>query len=73
MGTDTILYILPELGFPVDSDSKESICNVEDLDLIPESGRSPGGGCGNPLQCFLLGEFHVWRLQSMGLQRVGHD
>ena len=43
---------------------------------IPESGRSPGGGHGNPLQIL------AWRipwteepggLQSMGLQRVGHN
>ena len=54
MGTDTILHTLPESGFPVDSDSKESICNVEDSDLIPGSGRSLGGGRGNPLQYFYL-------------------
>ena len=38
------------LGFPDGSDGKESICNMGDLDLIPGLGRSPGGGCGNPLQ-----------------------
>ena len=32
------------LGFPGGSDSKESTCNVGDLGLIPELGRSPGGG-----------------------------
>ena len=32
------------------SDSKESACNAGDPDLIPESGRSPGGGNGDPLQ-----------------------
>ena len=36
--------------FPGDSDSKESACNVEDLDSIPGLGRSPGGGHGNSLQ-----------------------
>ena len=25
-------------------------CNARDPSLIPESGRSPGGGHGNPLQ-----------------------
>ena len=33
--------------------SKESTCNAEasgDMDSIPESGRSPRGGHGNPLQ-----------------------
>ena len=37
-------------GFPGVSDGKEFACNVEDLGLIPGSGRSPGGGHGNPLQ-----------------------
>ena len=32
------------------SDSKESACHVRDLGSIPESGRSPGEGSGNPLQ-----------------------
>ena len=39
-----------ELGFPGDSDSKESACNVWDLGSIPGSGRSPGEGNGNPFQ-----------------------
>ena len=38
-----------------DSDGKEAACNVGDLGLIPGSGRSPGGGHGNPLQCSCLG------------------
>ena len=29
---------------------KESACNAGDAALIPQSGRSPGGGHGNPLQ-----------------------
>ena len=37
-------------GFPGGSDGKESACNVGDLALIPELGRSPGGGYGYPLQ-----------------------
>ena len=57
------------LGFPGGSDGKESTCNVGDLGSIPGLGRPP------PL--FLPGE-SPWteepgRLQSMGLQRVGHD
>ena len=32
------------------SDSKESVYNVGDLGSIPGSGRSPGGGYGNPPQ-----------------------
>ena len=38
------------LGFPCGSDGEEFICNAEDLGLIPELGRSPGGGKGYPLQ-----------------------
>ena len=37
-------------GFPSSSDGKESASNVGDLGSIPGLGRSPGGGCGNPLQ-----------------------
>ena len=29
---------------------KESACGAGDLGWIPGSGRSPGGGYGNPLQ-----------------------
>ena len=37
-------------SFPGGSDCKESACNVGDLGVTPGSGRSPGGGHGNPLQ-----------------------
>ena len=37
-------------GFPGGSNSTESACTTGDLGLIPESGRSPGGGNGYPLQ-----------------------
>ena len=50
--------------------------DIRDLDSIPGSGRSLGGGHGNPLQysCHRI----PWteepgELQSMKLQRVGHD
>ena len=32
------------------SEGKMSACNAGDPNLIPESGRSPGEGNGNPLQ-----------------------
>ena len=63
-------------GLPGGSVGKESACNVGNLCLTPGLGRSPGGGHGNPLQ------YSSWRtswtevsgrLQSMGLQRVGHN
>ena len=38
------------MGFLGGSDGKESACNAGDPDLIPGSGRSPGGGHGNQLQ-----------------------
>ena len=41
-------YILQ--GFPGGSDGKKSVCNAGDQVLIPELGRSPGGGNGNALQ-----------------------
>ena len=37
-------------GFPGGSDSKESACSVGNLGSMPELGRSPRGGHGNPLQ-----------------------
>jgi len=38
------------LGLTGGSDGKESACNEGDTSSIPGSGRSPGGGHGNPLQ-----------------------
>ena len=43
----------PSHGLPRQLGSKESTCNAGDegdVGLIPELGRSPGGGHGNPLQ-----------------------
>ena len=37
-------------GFPDSSVGIESTCNAGGIGLIPESGRSPGEGNGNPLQ-----------------------
>ena len=42
------------MDFPGGSDSKESASNAADLGLIPELGRSPGKGNGNPLQYSFL-------------------
>ena len=43
-------------GFPGSSDGKESACHAGELGSIPGSGRSPGGGNGNPLQYSCLGK-----------------
>ena len=40
--------------YPGGSDSKDSACNLRDLGSIPGSGRSPGGGNGNPFQYSFL-------------------
>ena len=64
-------------GFPGGSDGKESACNAEDPGSIPGSGRSPGGGCGNPLQQSCLEhpmDRGAWQGYSpWGLQRLAHD
>ena len=43
------------LGLPWWLSGKKSPCSVVDPDLIPESGRSPGEGNGNPLWNSCLG------------------
>ena len=69
------------MGFPVTQQfsSKESACNageVGDLGLIPQLGRSPGGGHGNPLQYSCLenpyGERSLVGYSPWGF-RVRHD
>ena len=44
------IFVPYKMGFPGSSDGKEYACNAGDLGSIPVSGRSPGGGNGNPLQ-----------------------
>ena len=49
--------------------------DLKDVGSIPGSGRSPGGGRGNPLQYSCLENpmnRGVW-WAAMGLQRVRHD
>ena len=41
--------------------------------LVPGSGRSPGGGHGNPLQYSIPWKEETGRLQPTGSQRVGHN
>ena len=65
------------LCFPGGSDGKESACNTGDMGSIPGSGRSSGGGNGNPLKYSFLEnsmDRGAWSVQSVqGLQRVGRD
>ena len=39
-----------DVGFPSNSNDKESACSAGGLGSNPGSGRSPGEGNGNPLQ-----------------------
>ena len=55
---DTILHFeeiflqyISKWGFPGGSVVKNPPVNAEDMGSIPGSGRSPGEGNGNPLQC----------------------
>ena len=51
--------------------------DLGDTGSIPGLGRSPGEGNGNPLQYSCLGNpidrGAWWAIQSLGLQRVGHN
>ena len=50
--------------------------HARDVGSIPGPGRSPGIGNDNPLQYSYLENSRdrgAWRLQSMGLQKVGHN
>ena len=49
--------------------------DIRDTGSIPGSGRSPGGGQGNPLQYSCLEntmDREDWRATVLGLQRVRH-
>ena len=62
------------LGFPGDSDGKESACNAGDLGSIPGSGRSPGEGNGYPFQYSCLEnstERGAWRALVHGVANSG--
>ena len=48
--TNDLSEYIKSVGFPGDSDGKESACSTEDLGSFPESGRFPGEGNGYPLQ-----------------------
>ena len=58
---------------------KDLPANAEDVrgvGSIPGMGRSPGGGHGNPVQYSCQenpSTEESGKLQSIGLQRVGHD
>ena len=64
------------MGFPGGSVVKNLPANAGNACSIPGSGRSPGEGNGNPLQCFCLGspmDRGAWSAAVHGSQRVRHD
>ena len=64
------------MGFPGDSDSKESACSVGDQGSTP--GQEDLLEMARVTHCSILawrfhGQRSLGRLQSMGSQRVGHN
>ena len=50
--------------------------DIRDADLIPGSGRCPGGGHGNPLQYFCLDnsmDRGAWQATVHRVTELGHD
>ena len=66
-------------GLPQWLSGKEPTRNtgdIGDMDSIPGSGRSPGGGNGNPLQYSCLEnpmDREAWKAIVDGVTRVRHD
>ena len=67
------------MDFPSGSEVKNPPAHagdVGDAGLTPGSGKTPGGGHGNPLQYSCLEnplDRRAWRVQSIWSQVVGHD
>ena len=69
--TNEISSALPASGFSNGLAGKASAAYAEDDGSIPGSGRSPGGGNGNPLQCSCL-EKPMDRGAWHGYSPLGH-
>ena len=62
----------PIWGFPGGSVVKNLLANARDVGSISVSGRSPGGGNGNPLQYSCLGnpmDRGAWRATVHGVTK----
>ena len=63
------------MGLPIGTVVKNSPANAgdtRDVGSIPELGRSPGGGQGNPLQYFCLGNpmnREAWQTTVHGIMK----
>ena len=72
----TVALTVSPVFFRTGSDGKESACDAGELGLIPEWGRSPGRGHGNPLQYPCLEnpmDGGAWRVTVYGVTRVGYN
>ena len=68
----TLIRPILRCGLPGGTDGKESACNAGDPGSIPRSGRSPGGGHGNPLQYSCLEnpkDRGAWRVTVHGVAK----
>ena len=73
--SDSFATLWAILGLPGGSEVKVSACNVGDLGSVPELGRSPGEGNGNPLQYSCLEnpmDREAWKATVHGVARVRH-
>ena len=74
-GSSPSLILKGSEGFPHGSVGKESTCNAGDtgdVSSVPGSGRSPGGGNGNPLLYPCLGnpmDRGAWRATVHGVAK----
>ena len=67
------LFVYVYMGLPQWLSGKESTCHAGDGGSIPGSGRSPGGGYGNPLQYSCLGnpmDREAWWATVHGLIQI---
>ena len=72
LGPENNEYLLYVRGFPGGPVVKNLPANAGDVSLIPGSGRTPGGGNGNPLQDSCLGnpiERAAWRVTVHGVAK----
>ena len=64
------------MGFPVVKNLPANTGDIRDMGSVPGSGRSPGGGHGNPLPmlaCRIPLTEEPGGPRSIGLQKVGHN
>ena len=74
--TGTFTLLLDSPGGSVVKNPPANAGDTRDSGLIPESGRCPGGGNGNPLQYSCLDNpmpRGVWRVTAHGIPKVRHD